>query len=189
MSELTRRIWSIGMPRTSLASMANAVWWPWPWELVPTAMVAVPSSWTSTAPYSMCRPIGAVTSTYDDRPMPSCTRVAALAPGGLLGAQRVVPGGGEHGVERLGVLAGVVVGAGQRRQREGLGREVVAAADLGRVDAELVGGDVEHPLDELGRLRPPGAAVGAGGRVVGDRRHRVEVHLRARRTRRPTSSG
>ena len=81
---------SIGMPRTSLASMANAVWWPWPCTLVPTNMLAEPSSWTSTAPYSTCSPIGAVTSTYDDRPMPSCTRVAALAAGRLLGAQLVV---------------------------------------------------------------------------------------------------
>ena len=29
-SELTRVILSIGMPSTSLASIANAVWWPWP---------------------------------------------------------------------------------------------------------------------------------------------------------------
>ena len=39
--------------------------------------------------------------------------VAALAAGRLLGAQLVVAGGGEGGVERLGVLAGVVVGAGR----------------------------------------------------------------------------
>ena len=62
-SELMSRILSIGMPSTSLATMANAVWWPWPWTLVPTAIEAVPSSWTSTAPYSVCRPSGAVTST------------------------------------------------------------------------------------------------------------------------------
>ena len=71
-SELTSLKFSIGIPRTSLASMAKAVWWPWPWTLVPTNRLAVPSSWTSTAPYSTCSPIGAVTSTYDDSPMPSC---------------------------------------------------------------------------------------------------------------------
>ena len=39
--------------------------------------------------------------------------VAALAARRLLGAQLVVAGGGQDGVERLGVLAGVVVGAGR----------------------------------------------------------------------------
>ena len=34
-SELTSVILSIGMPSTSLASIANAVWWPWPCTLVP----------------------------------------------------------------------------------------------------------------------------------------------------------
>ena len=62
-SELTSLIDSIGMPSTSLASMAKAVWWPWPCTLVPTKTVAVPSSLISTAPYSTCRPTGAVTST------------------------------------------------------------------------------------------------------------------------------
>ena len=62
-SELTSLILSIGMPSTSLASMANAVWWPWPCTLVPANTLAVPSSWISTAPNSMCRPTGAVTST------------------------------------------------------------------------------------------------------------------------------
>ena len=62
-SEFSNLIFSIGMPSTSLATMANAVWWPCPWTLVPANIVAVPSSWISTAPHSMCRPIGAVTST------------------------------------------------------------------------------------------------------------------------------
>jgi hypothetical protein len=71
-SELTSVILSIGMPSTSLASIANAVAWPWPCTLVPANTVAEPSAFTSQAPHSMCRPTGAVTSTYVDRPMPSC---------------------------------------------------------------------------------------------------------------------
>ena len=62
-SELTRVILSIGMPSTSLASIAKAVWWPWPCTLVPANTLAEPSSWISTAPNSMCSPTGAVTST------------------------------------------------------------------------------------------------------------------------------
>ncbi len=71
-SELTSVILSIGMPSTSLANIANAVRWPWPCTLVPANTVADPSSLTSHAPHSMCRPTGAVTSTYVDTPMPSC---------------------------------------------------------------------------------------------------------------------
>jgi len=39
---------------------------------VPANTVAEPSAFTSHAPHSTCRPTGAVTSTYADRPMPSC---------------------------------------------------------------------------------------------------------------------
>ena len=52
------------------------------------------------------------------------------------------------------------------------------AADLGRVDADLVGGDVEDALDQLGGLGSPCAAVGADGGVVGEHRLGVEAHLR-----------
>ena len=53
-----------------------------------------------------------------------------------------------------------------RRERELVGRDEVDPADLGRVHADLVGGDVDHALDELRRLRTAGAAVGADRRVV-----------------------
>ena len=42
--------------------MANEVAWPWPCDDVPALTVAVPSSWTSTEPYSLAAP-PAVTST------------------------------------------------------------------------------------------------------------------------------
>ena len=47
----------------ALASIAKAVWWPWPWTLVPANTLADPSSCTSHAPNSTWRPTGAVTST------------------------------------------------------------------------------------------------------------------------------
>ena len=109
--------------------------------------------------------------------MPSCLASSAGAALRLLGAQLGVAGRLQHGVERLLVLAGVVVRAGRRGERELVGRDEVHAADLGRVHADLVGGDVDHALDELRRLRPPGAAVGTDGRVVRQDAGGLEPHV------------
>ena len=62
-SEWTSVTLSIGMPSMSDTIIEKAVTWPWPWAEVPTLAVTVPSSLTWTAPYSTCRPAGAVTST------------------------------------------------------------------------------------------------------------------------------
>ena len=107
-------------------------------------------------------------------------RVAALAPRRLLGAQRVVAGLLERDVERLRVLAAVVdrTQPGDRRERERLGRDEVLAPDLDRIDAELVGRDVEGALDEVDRLGPAGAAVRGDRRGVRDRGLPVELDLR-----------
>ena len=126
----------------------------------------------------MCRPTGAVTSTYVDTPMPICL-VSPDARRAACSARSVgVAGRLEHRVERLLVLARVVVGAGDRGARERAGLHEVDAADLGRVDADLVGGDVEDALDQLGRLGAAGAAIGADGGVVREHRLGVEAHLR-----------
>ena len=55
-SDCTNRIFSNGIPRRSLASMANAVAWPWPCADVPAAIVAEPSACTVTEPYSLPPP-------------------------------------------------------------------------------------------------------------------------------------
>ncbi len=49
-------ILSIGMPSSSLASMAQTVSWPWPCGEVPVRMVAVPSGCTSTVAFSFGGP-------------------------------------------------------------------------------------------------------------------------------------
>src|SRR5205814_8441814 len=87
----------------------------------------------------------------------------------LLGPEGVVA----DQAERLGqggvVVTAVVGGAHDRLDGEGVGGKEVAAADLGGVEAELVGGHVEHPFEEGGGLGPPGAAEGAHrGGVGGD---------------------
>jgi hypothetical protein len=50
------------MPRRSETIMAKDVAWPWPWDEVPTEMVATPSVPTATEAYSVGPP-PAVTST------------------------------------------------------------------------------------------------------------------------------
>ncbi len=58
------------------------------------------------------------------------------------------------------------------------GIEEVAAPQLGRVQADLVGCHVEHPLDQLGGLGPARAPVGADRRRVGHRGRALKAHLR-----------
>ena len=54
-----RVILSTPMPSTSLASMAHAVWCPWPCGDVPVKIVALPSGWTSTVAFSRGPPSSA----------------------------------------------------------------------------------------------------------------------------------
>ena len=105
-------------------------------------------------------------------------RVAALPACRLVGEQLRVIGRGEHGVECLLVLAAVVVGATERRERERSRGEEVATSDLGRVDAELVGGDVDHALEHLRRLGTSGAAICGRRRRVRHDGDGMEADLR-----------
>ena len=158
----------------------NVVSWPWPCALVPTRAVTVPSSSISTEPYSWVNVSGALISRYDATPMPSSLRVAALAARLLLGAQRVVAGVLERGVERLVVLAAVVVAPrpvfGVNGNASG-GMKFLRRISTG-IDAELVGRDVEDALHEVDRLGPAGAAVRGDRRGVRDRGLPVELDLR-----------
>ncbi len=79
-------------------------------------------------------------------------------------------------VERMVVLADVVVGAGHRGVREGVGRDEVLAPDLHRVDAQLGRGHVHDAFEHL-RSPPAGRRRGrrrGRGRVGG---HAEGVHL------------
>ena len=72
-------------------------------------------------------------------------------------------------LERGRVVARVVRPAGRGLVRELLGLDEVLHPELGRILADLVGQDVDHPLDGVDRLgHPERAAVGdAAGRLVG----------------------
>ena len=73
----------------------------------------------------------------------------------LLLAQVVVAGHVQGQPQRARVVAGVVLPAGLRRVRELVGLDEVLHPQLGRVGAELLGEDVDHPLDEVDGLGDP----------------------------------
>ncbi len=70
------------------------------------------------------------------------------------------------------VVAAVVEQPGGVEERELLGPHRVAAPDLDRIEAEVVGEQVDRPLDQGRCLGPAGAAVGDQRRGVGDDRSR-----------------
>ena len=95
---------------------------------------------------------------------------------GLLGAERGVARALEEGVERLPVVPAVVARAPRGLVRELVRRDEVRPPDLGRVEADLSGEAMDHPLDEVG-------ALGAARPAVRRRPHRVREgapHLDAR---------
>ena len=57
-------------------------------------------------------------------------------------------------------------------------RDRILPAQHRRIDAELVGGDVDHALDDIGRLGTAVAAIGAHRIGVGQHRRHVHVHRR-----------
>ena len=88
---------------------------------------------------------------------------------GLLPAEVVIADRVEGELERPRIVAGVVIPAGGRVVRELLRLDEVLHPQLGRVLADVVGEDVDHPLDRVDGFRDPErAAVGdAAGRLVG----------------------
>ena len=105
--------------------------------------------------------------------MPSCHRSPA-ARRRACSARRACVAGQAHGlVEGLLVVARVVGRAHDRAHRLGEGGQQVAPAQLDRIDLQLGGGQVHHPLQELGRLGPAGPPEGAHRRGVGHRHGHV----------------
>ena len=87
--------------------------------------------------------------------------------------EAVPVGEGEALVEDLLERAAVVGLAELVLVRHLLGPDHVAATQLGGIELHLARRRVEQPLDDVDRLRPARAAVGAGRRRV--RQHRLEV--------------
>ncbi len=85
----------------------------------------------------------------------------------LLAAEVLVADHLHRLVEAFDVAAGLVVHPGDRQVREFLLADHVAAADLDRVHAELVRGQVEEAFHDERRNRRADAAIGAQRRFVG----------------------
>ncbi len=148
--------------------------WPWPWVTLPASSVTVPDlSKRISAP---SKPAGS--GALDGVGEADAAQLAVLARlrAPLLEAGEV--GELERHVHALLELA-AVVGEGERGlERHGLGRNVVLPPQLRGVDTELVGGEIDQPLDHIGRLGAAVAAIGPHRIGVGEHRGHVGVHGR-----------
>ena len=89
----------------------------------------------------------------------------------------------EQLVERRVVVARIVDHRERRLVRELLRLHEVPAPDLDRVEPHLPRRLVDQPLELVGALRPPGAAIGVDRHGVGE--DRPDVHVGERRPVRP----
>ena len=88
-------------------------------------------------------------------------------------------GGGERVLHVAGEIAAVVDETERRRIRHRRRRDEIAPAQFGGRDTEAARGEIDQPLERIGRLRPAGAAIGVDRHGVGedaldrdmDRRH------------------
>ena len=162
-------------PSRSQTICLNTVSWPWPWLLEPENSVTVPERSKRISAPSM--PGAAARSMVLEMPKPRslpCFARLRLARLEALGVGKL-----QRQVHVLLELA-AVVGEGQPGlERHGVGRNVVAPAQLGRIDAEFVGGEIDHALDHVGRFRPAVAAIGPHRIGVGE--HPGDVDMDRRR--------
>ena len=86
---------------------------------------------------------------------------------------------GQRLVEQRTEFAAIIDAARSRLVWHCRGRDVVQPAQLKRVAAEFARGGFDQPLHEVVALGPPGAAIGADRRRVGQ--HALRVHLDQRR--------
>ena len=167
------------MPRLSAVIWAQAVSWPCPCGLVPVTTSARPAVVIRTVAASqppLCSRTPAATfegerppdSVKFPIPMPSST-VSPAARRRACSARRPVVVDELEGATHAGlVVPGVVLDARGHRARLGERRVEVAQPQLRRVHLQGAGEVVEDPLVGVRRLGAPGAAVGVGGREVGE---------------------
>ncbi len=85
----------------------------------------------------------------------------------------------EHTGEDFGKIAAIIGRADRRLVRHGRGRDEIAVADVGAVDAKLGGGAIGETLEHVTGLGPSGAAIGVGWQRIGE--HPGHLHEDCRR--------
>ena len=161
-------------PSRSQTICLNAVSWPWPWLFEPENSVTVPPRSKRISAPSVLG--AAARSMVLDMPMPrSLPRLLRFRPA-LLEALDV--GQLQRLVHVLGELAGVVGEGEPGLVRHRVRRDGVLPPQLRRIDAQLVGGDIDHALDDVGGLGPAVAAIGPHRIGVGEHRRDVDIHRR-----------
>ena len=81
----------------------------------------------------------------------------------------------ERHVHALLELAAVVGERERRLERHGVGRNVISPPQLGGIDPELVGGEIDKPLDHIGGLGAPVPAIGPNR--IGVREHGRDIGM------------
>ena len=103
-----------------------------------------------------------------------------LALGGGTTGREALPVGLVHALAHDGLEIARVVGVAERRLPRNLaGLHEVAGADLVGRQPGLARDVVDEALQQIGRLGPPGAAIGVGRHGVGH--HALDVHVGGRR--------
>ena len=161
-------------PSRSQTSCLNTVSWPWPWLFEPENMVAVPERSKRTSAPSVLA--AAARSMVLERPKPRSS--AALARLRLARLEAFEVGELQRQIHVLFELAAVVGEREPGLERHRAGRNVIAPAQFGRIDAQFVGGEIDHALDHVGRLGPAVAAIGPHRIGVGEHAGDVDVDRR-----------
>ena len=132
-----------------MTSCAKLVSWPWPLFIVPSTSSTRPSGATVTSARSRGNAAGDLDVIADA----DAAQLAALLRIGLARGKAFPIGETQRRVQPLLVFAIVVGLADAVGVGEGVRRDEVLAPQLGRIEAALIGGDIDEPLDAHRRLR------------------------------------
>ena len=175
---------SRGTPSRSATSWATVVPWPCPWVGKDTSQITSPCGGHAHGRRLVARHVHHAPPAIGPRADAGRLRVAgdahadqaSLGPlGRLLRAPRFVLGPLEGVGEGSGKVAAVVDEARGGGEGIALARNQVAAADLGGVEAEPGGQEVERPLHGEGAHGHAHPAIGAERRLVGGDRDRMPL--------------
>src|SRR5580704_12772987 len=106
-------------------------------------------------------------------------QLAGLARAGATRLKTFPIGGLEREIHVLFEFAAVISEGDAGFEWQGARRNGVAPAQLSRIDAELIGSEIDHALDDVTRFRPAIAAIGS--HRLGMREHRGGLDMGSRR--------